>query len=224
MKSIQKEELAKGSIKFVGGIIEELEKSKSISLKELQAEDTALIIVDMINGFVREGALKSDRVEELIPEILRLIDLCRNNNIKVVAFGDSHSRTCPEFESYPEHCIEGTSESEVVDEIKSKKEYMLINKNSTNGFLESEFTNFLQLNSNISNFIIVGDCTDLCVLQFSLTLKAYFNKLNKKSNIVIPMNGVDTYDLGLHNGDFMNIFALYNMKTNGINVVKSIEE
>lgn len=45
---------------------------------------------------------------------------------------------------------------------------------------------------------------------------------NKKIRIIVPLNAVETYDLGLHNGDLMNVIALYNMITNGIEVVKEI--
>ncbi len=31
---------------------------------------------------------------------------------------------------------------------------------------------------NIDNIIIVGDCTDICIYQFAITLKSYFNQHN----------------------------------------------
>jgi hypothetical protein len=34
---------------------------------------------------------------------------------------------------------------------------------------------------------------------------------------------VETYDLGTHNGDLMNVMALYNMLGNGIEVVTELE-
>lgn len=46
---------------------------------------------------------------------------------------------------------------------------------------------------------------------------------NKKARVIVPVNTVETYDLGLHDGDLMNIMALYNMMINGIEVVAGVE-
>lgn len=203
-------------------IIDMLEKLHSARLNDLQPEETAFVIVDMINGFVREGALKSPRAEKLIPEITRLSKACDTMQIPKIAFADCHSAESPEFGSYPVHCLAGTSESEVVDEIKEAGGYMLIPKNSTNGFLEDGFQKWLKENQQINTFIVTGVCTDICVQHFSITLKTWFNTKNKKSRIIVPVNMVDTYDLGVHNGDLTNIMALYNMSINGIELVSDI--
>lgn len=224
MKTIERDKFINKSQETFKSIIDIVEEFPTIRLSNFNSKNTALVIVDMINGFVNEGPLKSDRVKELIPDTLKLIKLCQKNEIAAIAFKDSHSQNSPEFESYPEHCVMGTSESELVKEIKESGEYILINKNSTNGVLEKEFRKWLEDNNNVTNFIIAGDCTDLCILQFSLALKSYFNMKNIKSNIIVPMNVVETYDLGIHDGDLMNVFAIYNMYINGVKVVKKIEE
>lgn len=46
---------------------------------------------------------------------------------------------------------------------------------------------------------------------------------NKKVSIIVPINAVRTYDFGLHNGDLMNVMALYNMMINGIEVAQGVE-
>jgi nicotinamidase-related amidase len=224
MKHLEKKAFIDKSIKTLESIVDILENLPSFKLATLKSEDTALVIVDMVNGFAREGALKSDRIEGLIPNIVELIKLSQKRNIVNIAFLDSHTENCPEFENYPDHCMRGTSESELVDEIKGAGDYVLINKNSTNGFLEEEFKKWLEGNKNITNFILCGDCTDICILQFASTLKAYFNIQDRKSNIIVPMDVVETYDLDVHDADLMNLFSLYNMIGNGIKVVKTIEE
>lgn len=37
------------------------------------------------------------------------------------------------------------------------------------------------------------------------------------------MNLVETYDLGMHNADLMNLIGLYKMEINDINIVRYIE-
>ena len=204
-------------------IIDMLEKLPAIKLNDLKGEKTALVIIDMVNGFAREGALQSSRVEGLIPEIVTLSKACDDLKIKKVAFADCHSNYSPEFESYPKHCICGTSEGEIVDEIKEVGGYTLISKNSTNGFLEEKFAQWLEENGDTDTFIITGDCTDICIQQFAVTLKTWFNRQNKNSRVIVPMNAVETYDLGVHDGDLMHVFALYNMILNGIEVVAKVE-
>lgn len=200
-----------------------LEKLPVIRLEDLESEKSALIIVDMINGFIREGPMMSERVEAIIPEIVELSKKCDKLKIQKIAFADNHTDVSPEFDSYPRHCLKGTSESEIVDEIKAAGGYVLIPKNSTNGFLEEAFQKWLNTNDQTDTFIITGCCTDICVQQVAITLKTWFNKNNRNSRIIVPVNAVETYDLGPHDAELTNTMALYNMLINGVEVVKEVE-
>ncbi|MDF2700360.1 MAG: amidase [Haloplasmataceae bacterium] len=209
-----------------GAILEKIydfiSKKPSINLKSLEPNKTALIIIDMINGFCNVGALKSNRVNALIPEIVKLSVKCEESKIQKIAFADSHSLISPEFTSFPEHCLENSNESEVVNDIKTIGGYKLIKKNSTNGFLEPDFQEWLRNNKDINTFIVVGDCTDICINQFAVTLKTHYNRINEKSRIIVPINSVDTYDLEIHNGNLLHVLGLYQMSMNDIEVVKEI--
>ena len=220
---INNNDFIKRSTKALEEILDMLEGLPELHLKDLQYQNAALVIVDMINGFAKEGALSSPRVEKIIPKIVELSKLCDNLEITKLAFADCHTEASPEFDAYPEHCMKGTNESEVVDEIKEIGGYTLIPKNSTNGFLEEKFQNWLSENQNIDSFIITGDCTDICVQQFAITLKTWFNMQNKKARIIVPINAVDTYDLGVHDGELTNVMALYNMIINGVEVVRTVK-
>lgn len=223
MRMINKKDFIENSIKTLDGIFDEIENRPVIRLKDLKGKESAFVIVDMVNGFAREGALMSPRVEELIPEVTELSKACDKMCIQKVAFADCHTEASPEFDSYPVHCMKSSSEGEIVDEIKDIGGYILIPKNSTNGFFEEGFQKWFDENQQINTFIVTGDCTDICVQQFAVTIKTWFNMKNKKSRIIVPVNAVETYDLGFHDGDLMNMMALYNMMINGIEIVKSIE-
>lgn len=145
-----------------------------------------------------------------------------DNNIKVIAFADCHAENCSEFDSFPPHCIENTSESEIVEELKSVGEYTLIKKNSTNGFHAPDFKKFLEENPQIDTFIVCGDCTDICVMNFCLTLQTRFDQDNKSCRIVIPIDCVETYDAPKHYSGLMNIMSLKLMENAGVNIVLSI--
>lgn len=219
----ERKEFLEKSMKTLEEIYDLLSALPALNLKSLDSGHTALVIVDMINGFAREGVLKSPRVEALIPEIVRLSASCEESGIAKLAFADCHTGASPEFDAYPAHCLGGTSEGEMVREIKEVGGYTLIPKNSTNGFLEDAFQAWLLDNGRIDTFIVTGDCTDICVQQFAVTLKTWFNRQDRKSRVIVPVNAVDTYDLGLHNGDLMHVVALYTMMGNGVEVVRRID-
>lgn len=199
-----------------------LNEAKETELRDLPSEKTALIIVDMVNGFAKEGALYSPKVEALIADITELSKKCDEMGITKLAFADHHTNASPEFTSYPPHCLSDTIECQIVDEIKDVGNYLLIPKNSTNGFLEPEFQKWLLEHKKIVNFIIVGDCTDICISQLAITLKTWFNRQDKSSRIIVPINAVNTYDLGTHQAELMQIMALYNMIGNGVEIVSKL--
>ncbi|NLO38554.1 MAG: cysteine hydrolase [Ruminiclostridium sp.] len=223
MKMKNKNVFLKKSAQTLEEIFELLANLPVVPLKGLQKEHTALVMVDMVNGFTKEGALSSPRVEGLIPEIATLSKACDKLQIKKLAFADCHTKASPEFDAYPEHCMAGTSEGEIVDELKGIGGYTLIPKNSTNGFLEEAFQRWLQENEDVNTFIITGGCTNICISHFAITLKTWFNVQNRKVRVIVPINAVETYDLGLHDGDLMHVMALYNMMINGVELAAGME-
>lgn len=216
--------LIKSSETSLTKMVNLLNESPSVCLSSLDPNQTALIIVDMVNGFVKMGPMSSPRIQTIIDPICDLLKRANDSQIDVVAFADCHQTDSIEFNSYPAHCIKGEVESEIIDEIKQAGPYHLIEKSSTNGFLEPAFHQWLETHPLINQFIIVGDCTDICVEQFAITLKTYFITQNKISRIIVPMNSVETYDYDVHAADFMNVIALYKMMMNGIEIVTRIEE
>lgn len=200
-------------------------KGKTIDINSLQKDRTALIIVDMVVGFVYSGALSSPRVAAIADNIAELNK--KTKGYKKVFFLDSHESDSQEFSSFPEHCIKGTEEAELIPELKTEysdgSDTVYVEKNSTNGFMSKGFQEWLKkYEDEVDNYIITGCVTDICVLQFALSLKAYFNENNKNKRLIVPMNTVETYDGGAHDGYLMNLFSLYNMQTSGIEIVEKI--
>ncbi|HYH02099.1 MAG TPA: isochorismatase family cysteine hydrolase [Bacillota bacterium] len=222
MNLINKPAFLQQSTRTLEGIYDTLSQLPEVALSSLPAERTALVIVDLINGFARGGALQSPRVEALIPGIVRLGQACGELGIPKVAFADNHTEGSPEFESYPVHCLTGTVEAELVEEIRALDGVELLAKNSTNGFLEEAFQAWLGKNRQIDTFMVVGDCTDICIQQFTITLKTWFNRQDQKSRVIVPVDLVDTYDFGLHNAELLNAMALFTMMGSGVEVVKEI--
>lgn len=222
MLSFAKEGLLESASGTLSGIYDMVAAAPGLSWEEVKAP-AALFVVDMINGFVREGVLQSPRVERLIPRIKDMMEKANKRGLQIVAFADNHPEHSPEFGSYPQHCLSGSSESEMVDELRQAAPYTLVRKNSTNGALSAEFQRWWAEHQEIQTFILVGDCTDICILQLALWLKAAANELNRYVRVVVPIDATETYDLGLHQGDLMHLLALYNMSMNGIEIAASVQ-
>lgn len=213
-----KEILLNETHEMMEGIYERLQSLESISLEALDKERTMLLIVDMNKGFAKEGALYSSRIESLVNPISKLAKVALEKGMKVKAFTDYHTEESVELRSYPKHCMVDTEEWELVDELNLEG-IEVIKKNSTNGFLEEKF-NFDE--NKIDNIIIVGDCTDICIYQLAISLRADFNRVNKSGEIYVPKKLVDTFDMPMHRGNFMNYVFLNSMLDNGINVIEDV--
>ncbi|MEG0856507.1 MAG: isochorismatase family cysteine hydrolase [Terrisporobacter sp.] len=200
-------------------LLNNLENLSSENIHDYDLNKTGLFIVDMNNGFAKEGALSSPRVEKIIKPMANFANAIASKLHTVVAFTDTHDEDAVELKSYPTHCLRGDKESQVVDELLHIENIKILEKNSTNGFFVMDMEKY----KDLDNFIVVGCCTDICVYQFVLTLKTYFNQNNMDKNIIVPMNLVETYDIdNIHSGDMLNTVFLNSMIQNGIKVVKEI--
>lgn len=195
-----------------------------LSFRELDAGRTALILVDLVEGFARQGALASSRVEALIPGAVTLTDRCSAAGMKIVALADCHTPDSLELQSYPPHCLRGTEEARLCHEVeKAAGSYTLIEKNSTNGLLEPTFDSWRKDCPGIDTYIVIGDCTDICVQQFALAAKAWHNTRNLPLRVIVPVSLVDTFDADGHPADFLNVVSLMMMQSGGVEIVREIE-
>lgn len=204
-------------------IYDNIAKAPVLDWQALEAPRTAVLVLDMINGFAKEGALSSPRVEAVLAENVRLCQEAKALGIPLVAFADEHTLASPEFVSFPPHCLKDTAESEICSELAAVGSCKRIGKNSTNGFLEPAFAQWLAEHEQIDQFVLIGDCTDICVLQMAQTLKAWFNRQDRTSRLVVPVSAVETYTLGEHDGDLLNVLGLYLMMVSGIEIVQTIK-
>lgn len=213
-----KELLLNESNEMINGIYERLQSLESLDLKSLDKNRTMLLIVDINKGFAKAGALYSDRIEKLINPISNLAKYALNKGIRVKAFTDYHTEDSIELRAYLKHCMKDTDEWELVEELNLEG-IEVIKKNSTNGFLEE---NFILNKEEIDNVIIVGDCTDICIYQLAISLRAEFNRVNKDGEIYVPKKLVDTFDMPMHKANFMNYVFLNSMLDNGVKVIEDI--
>ena len=194
---------------------------KSKELKEIRE---LLIIVDMVNGFVREGVMADPYIEHIIPEQIRLIKDFLEKKEGIAFVKEAHSEDCAEFKTFPKHCVKGTSEAELVDELKPyEKDALVYEKNSTSAMFAKNFLRDIDEMINLRNVVITGCCTDICDLNLAIPLKNYFNEYNREVDIYVPEHAVETYNAPNHNRDEYNEMAFKLMNQLGIKLVKKYE-
>ena len=209
-----------------------------------------LIIVDEVNGFATVGAgnlapqTPNEQVSTMVSETNRLAHSFIEQGMPVLAFLDTHESGKPE-PPYPPHCERGTGEEELVPELKwIEKEPLatLVRKDCINGFIGSfqpdgsnSIIDWVKEN-RVKNVLVVGICTDICVMDFVLTMLSARNHgmLQGLNEVVVYDKGCSTYDLpgdvvkeiGLppstsHPQDLTHYMGLYFMASRGAQLVKS---
>ncbi len=208
------------TLKTIG---DELSSLPRLSQKSLDPKKTVLLHIDIVEGFLHKGALSSPRVAKMLPYVVELNE--RLEGFPRIFILDEHPEDAAEFGAYPPHCIEGSGESELVTDLQP---FMggahILKKNSTNLFHAPGFLDLLDEHPEWDTFLIVGDVSDICVLQGALTLKTYFNQTQQEKRLILLTNGVETFDLPAtrHDATLMNLFTLYNLQMNGIELYEDL--
>lgn len=197
---------------------------------------TAIFGADIINGFLREGALASERIDTITQPVLDLVNRAWDHGVREYVFlQDTHPEDTPEFNAYPPHAIAGTSESEMIPELAAlpfADHFTIIEKNSLHPAVETEFDAWWDEHMDLRTAIVIGDCTDLCVTALAMHLRLRANALGIQDfQVVVPVDCVDTFDIPdgpdvepgtAHPGDFFHAVWLYYLQSNNIRIVTSI--
>ncbi len=187
-------------------------------------KESLLVIIDMINGFVKEGNLHDTSINEITPTIIELIHQFQSKQLPIINFRDSHSTQSTEFSSFPCHCLCNSVESECIDELKPYEDYFItLLKNSTNGFMQPQFKPLFETMNDLKSVVIVGCCTDICVLQFALSTIAYIHENNRKTDVIVISDAVSTFNGENHDQKQINEMSLTLMRINGIKVMSKKE-
>lgn len=75
---------------------------------------------------------------------------------------------------------------------------------------------------NLDEIIIIGCCTDICILNLAIPLQNYFDQKDLNVKITVPKNAVETYDAPNHSREEYNNIAFKLMNQAGINLVETL--
>jgi nicotinamidase-related amidase len=204
-------------------LVVELERQLPIELKPypLQSRTAGLVIVDEINGFctVGAGALAPQQhdpqIERMIEETDRVAKRFAAQKRAIMVFLDTHEPGKPEF-PYPLHCEAGSGEENLVPALAWLEDCgcaTLLRKDCINGFVGGIEASFIGgghgqhhnkvidwvNNHRLDAVIAVGICTDICVMDFVLTLLSARNHglMPTLADVVVLEPATATYDLPL---------------------------
>ena len=128
--------------------------------------NNALLVIDMLNDFILEGApLEVPTARRIIPQLRRQLLRARRVKVTVVFLCDSHDVNDIEFRrmGWPPHAIAGSKGAQIIDELAPSPQDKIIHKRSYSGFFETELDPFLK-ERNILNITVTGCVTNICVL------------------------------------------------------------
>jgi nicotinamidase/pyrazinamidase len=164
-----------------------------------------IIVVDVLNGFCKTGNLASERLASVVPGIRDYLEGAVAGGAKVVFLADTHTPDDPEFAMFPPHCVLGTGEEEVVEELQAfAQRAPVVRKSRYSGFYRTHLDELLaELHPEVVE--VMGVCTDICVMHTVADLR------NRDYQVIVKRDLVETYDAPGHDAAQVNAWALAHM-------------
>ena len=182
-----------------------------------------LIVVDMVNGFVREGVLHDNSIANIIPTQIKLIKETLACDGLVIFIKDTHNKDSKEFKRFgnTHHCIKGTKEADLVDELipyEGLVNTISIEKNSTSFMEAPDFRKVVKNLDNVEEYGICGCCTDICVVNGAIGLANYNDQWDRDVTIKAYKDAIATYGEDTRENYIDAAYLL--MEQQGIQLVK----
>jgi nicotinamidase-related amidase len=139
---------------------------------QVEVDSTALVVVDMQNGFCHpDGSLYAPGSETVIEPVAELVDRAHDAGVRVVFTRDVHppeqfdgAHYYDEFEQWGEHVLEGSWEAELVEELDVREDDHVVEKHTYDAFHETELDGWLSARG-IDDLVFCGTLANVCVLH-----------------------------------------------------------
>jgi nicotinamidase-related amidase len=133
---------------------------------------TAVVVVDVQNGFCHpEGSLHAPGSEAVVDDVAALVADAREAGASVVYTRDVHppeqfedTHYYDEFERWGEHVVEGTWETELVDELDVREDDHVVEKHTYDAFHRTELEGWLDAHG-VDDLVFCGTLANVCVLH-----------------------------------------------------------
>jgi len=139
---------------------------------QLDADSTAVVVVDMQNGFCHpDGSLHAPGSEAAVEPVGDVVDRAREAGADVVWTRDVHppgqfddAHYYDEFERWGEHVLEDSWEAEIVAELRPHEDDLVVVKHTYDAFYQTELEGWLDAHG-IDDLVICGTLANVCVLH-----------------------------------------------------------
>jgi nicotinamidase-related amidase len=139
---------------------------------QLDAGTAAVVVVDMQNGFCHpDGSLYAPGSEEVIGPVGDAVETAREAGAEVVWTRDVHppeqfedAHYYDEFERWGEHVLEGSWETEIVEELDPREEELVVVKHTYDAFYRTQLEGWLDAHG-VDDLLICGTLANVCVLH-----------------------------------------------------------
>ena len=130
-----------------------------------------LAVIDMQNDFI-DGSLGTAEAVAIVDNVAKKIEEFRTPDCEIVFTRDTHYEdylSTMEGKKLPvEHCIKGTHGWEISEKLDTSG-CTIINKPTFGSY---ELAEFIAANPRIDEVVIVGLCTDICVISNALLIRS----------------------------------------------------
>lgn len=172
-------------VPFVPGKLVEVPAIPFADAVQLPAGDSALIVVDMQNDFIKPGgSLVVPAAADTLPAIQRLLAAARLAGARVVYTQDTHRAGDPEWQIWPEHCRIESWGWEIVEELAPRPDDLVVQKNRYDGFFDTELDYYLARLWKVSHLVLVGTVSNICVAHTAASAGLRWYRM------VVPADGV----------------------------------
>jgi len=139
---------------------------------ELDADSTAVVVVDMQNGFCHpEGSLYAPASEGALDPVTDLVSRARDSDASVVYTRDVHppgqfedTHYYDEFDRWGEHVVEGSWDAQLHDDLDVREDDHVVEKHTYDAFYRTDLEGYLDAHG-IRDLVICGTLANVCVLH-----------------------------------------------------------
>ena len=172
----------------------------------MRSRDFIFWEVDVQADFMLPGGkLYVPGAEKLLPNIRKLTDAARRDEVFLVSHGDFHPANDPEFKQFPPHCLKGTRGAEFVPEALAenfvhvendvnarlpedlfKYQQIILEKQTLDIFATHHADELVERLGNTAEFVVFGVVTEYCV---SCAVKGL---LERKRRVAVVRDAIET--------------------------------
>jgi nicotinamidase/pyrazinamidase len=172
----------------------------------MQSRDYIFWEVDVQADFMLPGGkLYVPGAEKLLPNIRKLTDAARRDEVFLVSHGCFHPENDPEFKQFPPHCLKGTAGAEFVPEALAEHlvrvendvtaklpenlftyQQIILEKQTLDIFESRHADELVERLGNAAEFVVFGVVTEYCV---SLAVKGL---LKRKRRVAVVRDAIET--------------------------------